>query len=96
MTTVGFLQLKNVEGFDEARLLADIKEFHSMPDSEKRKIYVQQFNSENQNRLHGFFPFIDNDTSHKEFFDMGAPIEEADEVELTKYLVEDTPMPTDP
>ena len=27
---------------------------------------------------------------------MGAPIEEADETELTKYLVEDTPMPTDP
>ena len=27
---------------------------------------------------------------------MGAPIEQADEIELTKYLVEDTPMPTDP
>ena len=27
---------------------------------------------------------------------MGAPFEEADEVEKTKYLVEDTPMPTDP
>ena len=27
---------------------------------------------------------------------MGAPIEEADEIERTKYLVEDTPMPTDP
>ena len=67
-----------------------------MPDSEKRKIYVQQFNPENQNRYHGYFPFIDNDTSHKEFFDMGAPIEQADEIELTKYLVEDTPMPTDP
>ena len=96
MTTVGFLQLKNIEGFDEARLLADIKEFHSMPDSEKRKLYVQQFNADNSNRYHGFFPFIDNDPSHKEFFDMGSPIEDCDEIERQKYLVEETPFPQAP
>ena len=38
MTTLGFLQLKNVEGFDEASLLNDIKEFHMMPDEVKHKL----------------------------------------------------------
>ena len=42
------------------------------------------------------FPLIDNDASHKEFFDMGSPYEEADEEERTKYLVEETPMPQGP
>ena len=87
MTTIGFLQLKNVEGFDESRLLADIVEFHGMPESEKRKLYTQQFNAENPNRFKGFYPFLDNDASHKEFFDMGPPIEEADELERTKYFL---------
>ena len=73
--------MKNIEGFDEAALLRDIKEFHSMPETEKRKLYTHQFNPENANKFHGLFPFIDNDPSHKEFFDMGSPIEEADENE---------------
>ena len=67
-----------------------------MPDSEKSKLYTKQFNPENTNGYHGFFPFIDNDPSHKEFFDMGSPYEEADENERTCYLVEDTPLPSDP
>lgn len=33
---IGFLNLKNVEGFDEDELLAIIKEFHALPDSVKR------------------------------------------------------------
>lgn len=96
MTTLGFLQLKNVEGFDETKLLQDIKQFHSMPDTEKRKLYTKQFNPENSNMFHGLFPFIDNDASHKEFFDMGAPYDEADEFERTQLLVEDTRMPDGP
>jgi hypothetical protein len=28
-------------------------------------------NSENDNIYHGYFPFLKNDSSHKEFFDMG-------------------------
>ena len=42
---------------------------------------------------HGLFPFIDNDTSHKEFFDMGSPYEDASEEEKKQYLVEETPLP---
>ena len=41
MTTLGFIQLKNIEGFDEQALLADIKAFHAMPESEKRKLYTR-------------------------------------------------------
>ena len=93
MTTLGFLQLKNIEGFDEDRLLADIKEFHSLPQEVKQSLLVRQFNAENINRFHGLFPLLDNDVSHKEFFDMGSPIEEADDEERNKYLVEETPMP---
>ena len=44
MTTLGFLQLKNIDDFDESRLLTDIKEFHQLPDEVKRTIYVKQFN----------------------------------------------------
>ena len=90
------MQLKNVEGFDEARLLSDIKEFHSMPDSEKRKLYSHHHNPENSNLYHGFTPFIDNDASHKEFMDMGVPVSEISDDEMQKILVERTPMPSGP
>ena len=93
MTTVGFLQLKNIEGYDESRLLADIKEFHNIPEEEKKKLYTNHYNPANKNLYHGMTPFIDNDPSHKELFDMGVPYEEADEIERTKILVEETPMP---
>lgn len=96
MTTLGFLQLKNIDGFNEQELLLDIKEFHSMPDSEKKKLQMKQFNQDNPNMYHGLTPFIDNDVSHKEFFDMGSPYEDADEEERKQYLVEDTPLPTHP
>ena len=33
----------------------------------------RHFNKENQNIYHGYFPFIENDKSHKEFLDMGRP-----------------------
>ena len=94
MTTSGFLCLKNIEGFDEQRLLNDIKEFHSMPQDVKRTLYTKQFDSENPNQLRGFFPFQkDDDESSKEFFDMGCPYHETEGCERTKYLVEETPMP---
>ena len=94
MTTLGFLQLKNIKGFDEEALLRDIKAFHTMPESEKKHLYTKQFNKANKNMFHGLFPFIDNDVSHKEFFDMGSPYEDADREERKQYLVEQTPLPT--
>ena len=35
---LGFFHLKNVPGFDEDALLADLKEFHALPDSVKHRI----------------------------------------------------------
>ena len=36
---------------------------------------------------------MDNDPSHKEFYDMGLPIEEIDQDQLKYPLVEESPMP---
>ena len=81
MSTLGIVYLKNVDGFDEAGLLNDIREFHDMPDEVKHTLKVRYYNPENSNIFHGLFPFIDNSPSHREIFDMGSPIEDADENE---------------
>lgn len=31
---------------------------------------LKHFNRDNKNIYRGFFPFLDNDPSHKEFYDM--------------------------
>ena len=72
---VGFLHLKCVEGFDEDELLRDTKAFHSISQEIKKKAWPKHLNSKNPNIFRGWFPFMDNDPSHKEFYDMGLPIE---------------------
>lgn len=95
-TTLGFFQLKNVPGFDENELLSDIKEFHALPDDVKRTITLKHYNSENSNIYRGFIPFIDNDPSHKEMFDMGCDYSKLSEEEKKHSpLVEETPFPND-
>lgn len=54
-------------------LLETIKEFHSLPDSVKHKLKPRSYVKSHTNNFRGWFPFLDNDISHKEFFDMGAP-----------------------
>ena len=76
---VGFLHLKNLKGFDEDELLKTIKQFHALPDSVKDKLKPKHRNKANSNIYRGWFPFEDNDVSHKEFFDMGAPYDEISE-----------------
>lgn len=73
MKTVGFCLISNVPGHDEERLLKASKAFHSLPAEVKRKITVAHFGPGNRNIYHGYFPFLDNDPSHKEFYDMGRP-----------------------
>lgn len=34
----------------------------------------KHFNPENSNSMHGYFPFLENDTSFKEFYDMARPL----------------------
>ena len=75
LSEVGFLHLKNVKGFDEDELLRTVKEFHAMPDSVKRKLIPNHINKENSHIYRGWFPFMDNNISHKEYFDMGCPID---------------------
>ena len=96
LTEVGFLQLKNVPGFDEETLLKDTKEFHSMPAEVKKMGWPNHLNKENKNIYRGWFPFMDNDPSHKEFFDMGLPLREYSHEHKLFPIVEDNPMPKDP
>ncbi len=70
-SNLGFFHLKNVPGFDEAALLKSMKEFHALPDTVKHQLKLKTYNADNSNTYRGFIPFIDNDPSHKEIFDMG-------------------------
>lgn len=72
-TTVGFATLTNFAGWDEQEHLKMIKALHSLPAEEKRKLLMKHHNPANKNRYRGMAPFMDNDASHKEFFDMGYP-----------------------
>ena len=98
MSTVGFLLLKNSPDFDEQELLKAVKGFHyDIPSEEKHKIKLRHFNSTNKNIYRGFFPFLDNDISHKEFYDLGRPYDQQDPVERETYpMYEPTPWVNDP
>ena len=71
ITTVGFLHLTNIDGFDEDRHLEAVKAFHAMPENIKQKLKWKNHNPENNNIYRGLAPFVDNDPSHKELYDMG-------------------------
>ena len=73
MKNVGFCLITNVQGHDEAKLLSALKTFHGLPIEEKMRMAPKHFNPENNNIYHGYFPFIENDISHKEFLDQGRP-----------------------
>ena len=73
MKNVGFCLITNVEGHDEAKLLAALKAFHGLPIEDKMRMAPKHFNPDNGNMFHGYFPFIENDISHKEFLDCGRP-----------------------
>jgi isopenicillin N synthase-like dioxygenase len=70
---LGFLHITNVPGFNEKALFKVCKAFHSMPSKEKDKLKWKNHNPANKNRYRGLAPFVDNDESHKELFDMGQP-----------------------
>ena len=71
LTTVGFLHVMNVKGFDEDFHFEACKAFHQIPEEEKHKLKWRNHNPENQNIYRGLAPFVDNDPSQKELFDMG-------------------------
>jgi isopenicillin N synthase-like dioxygenase len=84
LTGLGFLHIKNVDGFDEQAMLKAAKDFFNIPESEKHKLKWRNHNKENKNIYRGLAPFVDNDVSHKELFDMGYPYELLSE-EAKKY-----------
>jgi isopenicillin N synthase-like dioxygenase len=76
MSNVGFCLLTNVAGYDEKNLFSAVKAYHELPLEEKIKMAPRHHNEKNENIFHGYFPFIKNDSSHKEFFDMGRSIDD--------------------
>lgn len=57
---------------------------------------LKHFNPANNNIYRGYFPFIDNDPSHKEFYDMTRPMSTLTEEERKAcVLYEDAPWVPD-
>ena len=90
---MGFLHLKNVAGFDEEEMFKATRQFHSIPEKEKHRLKWKNHNASNTNIYRGLAPFVDNDMSHKELFDMGLPYERVSEEERKYRLHEETPFP---
>ena len=76
MRTVGFILIDNVPDFNEDELLKASKAFHNLPLEMKMKLALKHFNNETRNVYRGYFPFLDNDPSHKEFYDMSRPLKD--------------------
>lgn len=93
LKTVGFFLITNVPGFEEKDLLHWGKWFCAQSDEQKRKYYKRFWNAENPNIYRGLAPFIDNDPSHVEIFDMGMDYEDLTEEEKEYSLHETTPWP---
>jgi isopenicillin N synthase-like dioxygenase len=91
---MGFIHVTNIEGYDEPELLEAIKAFHAIPESEKEKLVLRHHNKNNKNIIRGLMPFINNDVNHKEWFDMGNPIQNISDKEREFPLHEETPFPT--
>ena len=92
-TTVGFAQIKNFKEWDEEEHFNLIQALHNLPATEKDQLKMRHHNSENKNKFRGLVPFLDNDPSHKELFDMGLPYHLHSEEEKQYSLVEVTPFP---
>jgi hypothetical protein len=65
------LALSNIPDYDEQALFAHQKWFFALSDEVKQKLYKQHFAPENKNIYRGLAPFVDNDPSHKELYEVG-------------------------
>ena len=93
LKTVGFFLITNVPGYDESDLLYWGQWFCSLPEDRKKKLHKKVWNSENKNIYRGLAPFIDNDPSHVEIYDMGLAYDLVSEEEKEYSLHEETPWP---
>lgn len=93
MTNLGFLLVSNVPEYDEIQLFEHQKWFFSLPVEEKKKLYKNHFLRENPNYYRGFAPFIANDPSYKELYEIGLDMGKVSKEEQQYSLHEDTPWP---
>jgi len=93
MEGVGFCVLKNVPGFDEDDLKKTILAFYNDISLESKKcMLLKHFNKENKNKYRGFFGLVDNDPSHKFYYDLSRPLSDFSEAERDScVLYEDAP-----
>ncbi len=93
MNNLGFLLLSNIPGYDEENLFEQQKWFFNLPDDVKAKLQKNHFNKENPNFYRGFAPFIANDPSFKELYEIGLDYSKVSEDEQIYSLHEETPWP---
>ena len=87
MSTIGFCLITNVPGHNEDEYLEAIKKFHSIPLEEKMKLALRHYVPGNKNIIHGYFPFLENNVAHKEFYDMARPLSD-----ISKWESEGCPL----
>ena len=56
-------------------------------------MHKNHFCSENKNTYRGIAPFVPNDPSHKEFYEVGLNFSEVSEKESNFLIHEETPFP---
>jgi isopenicillin N synthase-like dioxygenase len=94
LRTTGFLLITNVPGHDEERLMHWGKWLCGLSKEEKGRLTKRYWNKENKNVYRGLAPFIDNDPSHVEIYDMGLDFDKVTPPEQEYILHEETPWPT--
>ena len=94
LKTTGFFNITHVPGHDEEKLLYWGKWLCALSKEEKARLTKRYWNPENKNVYRGLAPFIDNDPSHVEIYDMGLDYDVVTPGEKEYYIHEETPWPT--
>jgi isopenicillin N synthase-like dioxygenase len=94
LSTVGFFLVTNVPGHDEEQLIKWGKWLMALSKEEKDRLTKRFWNKDNENRYRGLAPFIDNDPSHVEIYDMGLDFDKVSPEEQEYTIHEATPWPT--
>ncbi len=71
LQNLGFLCLTNLPDYDEEELFKQNVWVFNLPEDEKKKLYQNHHNKDSKNYYRGLCPFLPNDVSHKELYDMG-------------------------
>lgn len=94
LKTVGFFIIQNAPGHDEEKLKYWGSWLCNLPKEEKDRLTKKYWNPENPNVYRGLAPFIDNDPSHVEIYDMGMDFDQVSAEEQEYQIHEQTPWPT--